>query len=130
MKQPNIPDIPQAQPEPQSKLWLGALILSIISVVFSALASWHGFVLAFIGLACAVVAFVLIWKDFQFTKKLISILVLSICAVVLSAYTFGASAYTSARSAMYYYDTFGSSWNHETDEWHGIGPDEFDDYWD
>lgn len=138
MKQPDIPKIPSQNVEDRplnekkGKLWLISLILSIVSIVFAVIGTWHGFILGFIALVCAVIALVLIWKEFELTKKMISILVLSVCAVVLGFYTFGSGVYSTVQMLRYSAYSFGNSYepyyDHEYDDF--FKTDEFNDYWD
>lgn len=138
MKQPDIPQIPSENVEDRrlsdkkGKLWLISLILSIVSIVFAVIGAWHGFILGFIALVCAVIALVLIWKEFELTKKMISILVLSICAVVLGFYTFGSGVYSAVQMLRYSAYSISNSYDHYYD--HGYDDyfdiDEFNEYWD
>lgn len=87
MEQPKIPSIPEqdnlsvpAEYEPKpSKLWIGAIVCCCISIGLSGLSMFFGFIPALVGLALGIVAFVLIWKDFELNKKMIAILTASVC---------------------------------------------------
>ena len=138
MKQPNIPQIPKPgagfaeRPVKESRLWIVALILALVSIVLAVFAAWHGFILGFLALACGVIAFVLVWKEFEWTKKMLSLLILSICAAVLGFYSFGAGVYNMVQMMRFSYPA-GHSF--DSDDWNVIDEPYFDfeedyDFWD